>query len=155
LLYLKALDTGDPLHFASRVHLPANTRLEVRSRTSSGWSGESWWFLQPRDFIVRVRLREDESGVVDIYTKFVNSSSRSRVGSPELARLLREHTHKLKVEQVGKPGVAVLDPKAMKPTVFLRVALPESLRDRPPPDVPAKFFPTLVELTVGPRGSLP
>ena len=57
LIYLKALDTGDPLHFAWRVHLPANSHLEVRSRTGSGWSGGFWSGSSPTDFIARVRLR--------------------------------------------------------------------------------------------------
>ena len=155
LVYLKALDTGDPLHFAWRVHLPAKTHLEVRSTTGSGWSGGSWSGSDPMDFIARVRLRADESGMVNVYTKSVHGSSRSGVGGPGLARLLRERARELKVDQVGKPGVATLDPKAKKPTVLLRVALPESLRDRSPPDLPAQVFPTLVELTVGPPGSLP
>jgi hypothetical protein len=155
LIYLKALDTGDPLHFAWRVHLPARTHLEVRSRTGGGWAGGSWSSTDPMDFIARVRLREDEQGVVNVYTKLISGSSRSGIGSPVLARLLRERAGELKVEQVGKPGVATFDPKAKKPTVLLRVALPEALRDKPPPDVPAEFFPDLVELTVGPPGSLP
>jgi hypothetical protein len=107
------------------------------------------------DFIARVRFREDEQGMVNVYTKFANGSSRSGIGSPGLARLLRERSRELNVEQVGKPGVAVLDPKAMKPTVLLRVALPESLRDTPQHDLPAQFFPNLFELTVGLPGSLP
>src|SRR5262245_17654443 len=79
LIYLKALDTGDPLHFAWRVHLPAKTDLEVRSRTGSGWSGGSWSCSDPTDFIARVRFRVDEQGVVHVYTKSINSSSRSGI----------------------------------------------------------------------------
>ena len=154
LIYIKALDTGDPLHFAWRVHLPAKTHLEVRARAGGGWTGDSWSSSDPMDFIARVRFREDEQGVMNVYTRFAHGSSRSGVGGPELARLLREHARELKVEQVGKPGVAVLDPKGKTPTVLLRVALPESLRDKPLPDLPAPFFPNLVELTVGPPGSL-
>src|SRR5262245_29325744 len=90
LIYLKALDTGDPLHFAWRVHLPARTHLEVRSRTGNGWSGSSWSGSDPTDFIARVRFREDEQGVVNVYTKFDDGSSRSGIGGPGLARLLRE-----------------------------------------------------------------
>src|SRR5262249_50752170 len=131
LIYLKALDTGDPLHFAWRVPLPAKTNLEGRSRTGSGWSGGTWSGSDPMDFIARVRFREDEQGMMNVYTKFVGGSSRSGIGSPGLARLLREHARELIVEQVGKPGVAVLDPKARTPTVLLRVALPGSLRDKP------------------------
>lgn len=155
LIYLKALNTGDPLHFAWRVHLPAKTHLDVRSKTVNGWSRGSWSCSAPKDFIARVRLREDDQDVVYIYTKFVDGSSQSGVGSPGLARLLREHASELKVEQVGKPGVAVLDPKAKTPKILLRVVVPDSLRDKLPPDLPARFFPNLVELTVGPPGSFP
>src|SRR5690349_2510660 len=56
LVYLKALDTGDPLHFAWRVHLPASTNLEVRCSTGNGWSGGSWSGSAPTDFIARVRF---------------------------------------------------------------------------------------------------
>jgi hypothetical protein len=155
LIYLKALDTGDPLHFAWRVHLPANSKLNVRSRTGSGSSGGAWLCLHPMDFIARVRFREDREGMVNVYTKFSPGSSQSGIGPPGLARLLRERARELNVEQAGKRGVAVLDPKATKPTVILRVALPESLRQKPPPDLPAQFVPNIVEMTVGPPGSLP
>ena len=103
----------------------------------------------------RVRFREDERGLMNVYTRFAHGSSRSGIGSPGLARLLREHARELKVEQVGKPGVVVLDPNAKKPTVLLRVALPELLRAKPPPDLPAQFSPNLIELMVGPPGTLP
>ena len=89
------------------------------------------------------------------YTKSVDSSSRSGIGSAGLARLLREHARELEVEQAGRPGVAVLDPKLTKPTVLLRVAVPESLRAERPSDLPDPSFPNLVELTIGPPGSLP
>jgi hypothetical protein len=155
MVYLKALDTGDPLHFAWRVHVPANTNLEVRSKTGSGWSGGSWSSSAPEDFIARVRFREDEQGGVAVYTKLANSSSRSNLGSHELARMLREHARELKVAQVGRSDVAVLDPKATKPTVLLRVSLPDSLREKAPAEVLTQFFPNVVELTVGLPGTLP
>jgi hypothetical protein len=152
LIYLKALDTGDPLHFAWRVHLPAKTRMDLRS--GSGRSGLRGLIScsDPTDFIARVRLREDEPGHMSVYTKIMGGSSRSGIGSTGLARLLREHVQELMVEQVGKHGVVAIDPKAKKPTTLLRVALPESLGTKPAPGLD---FPNLVELTIGPRGSLP
>jgi hypothetical protein len=155
LIYLKALDTGDPLHFAWRVHLPANANLKLQSRSVNGWSGGSWSGSAPMDFIARVRFREDEQGMVNVYTRYVGSSSRSSIGSPMLARLLRDHARELKVEQAGTSGVATLDPNMKKPMVLLRLALPESLHDELPSDLPSPFLPNLMELSIGPPGSLP
>ena len=155
LVYLKALDTGDPLHFAWRVHLPAKTHLDFRCRRANGSTAGSWVCSTPTDFIARVRFRVDDQGVVDVYTRFLGASSRSGGGNPGLARLLREHARELKVEQVGASGVAAFDPTEKKPRVLLRVVLPDSLRRKPPPDLSAHFLQYLVELRVGPPGSLP
>lgn len=155
MVYVKALDTGDPLHFAWRIHLPAMATVETRSVIGHGWSGGSTWSASPTDFIARVRFRDDEQGVMNVYTRFANGSSRAGVGNSALARVLRESMRDLTIDQAGKSGVAVIDPKAKAPTVLLRIALPKSLQDTASPKLPAELVPNLFEWMFGPRGSLP
>lgn len=154
LIYIKALDTGEPLHYAWRVHLPANINLTVQAQmgggsSSSGMRGTS----KPEDFIARVRIREDAPNQVHVYKKFGGGSSYSGYSNPELARLLREHAHEMKVEQLGLSGATTIDPNAPKPTVLLRVGIPDALR---PHDLP-KWLDSanLVEVSLGAPGTLP
>ncbi|MHB1561332.1 MAG: hypothetical protein ACYC61_28125 [Isosphaeraceae bacterium] len=150
MVYLKALDTGDPLHFAWRVHLPAAADLNVRCRTGNGIGmEESWSLAAPTDLIARVRLGENESGRVGFYTRpYVGNVLW--LDSPVLVQLLREHTSELKVEQAGKLGAVMLDPNSKQHTVLLCVTMPESWRDKARRDLPDLSSTTLVEMTVGP-----
>src|SRR5689334_110913 len=64
-VYIRALDMGEPLHFAWRVYLPPNYTLVVRNLTGNGSSGSSTsWSLNPVEFIARVRFRKDEQGLM-------------------------------------------------------------------------------------------
>ena len=153
LIYIKAIDTGDPLHFAWRVHLPANINLKIQTRTGGGSSSNASWRSSADDFIARVRLREDEPDQVHVYTKFAGGGGYSGFGSPALARLLREHGRDLKVEQLGRSGAPTLDPNAPNPTILLRLGLPETLRS---PDLPGWIDPAMfVEVSIGAPGSFP
>jgi hypothetical protein len=79
-VHLCAIPTGEPLHFAWRVYLPANcpARFHVKAGGFTGHSGASRG--QPQEFIARVRFREDENGVLNVYSKFVGGSRRMGVG---------------------------------------------------------------------------
>lgn len=150
LIYIKALDTGDPLHFAWRVYLPGKISLKVQTRMG-GTSSSSGSHSDPQDFIARVRLREEAPNQVRVYTKFAGGGGAMGYDSPELARFLREHAHDLKVEQLGRTATATIDPGAPKPTVVVRIGLPDALR---PPDLPKWIDPAnLVEISIGSPGS--
>ena len=60
-VYLRALDTGEPLHFAWRVYLPPHYQFAMRTNSGSmSMSSNS----TAQEFIARVRFREDDQGMV-------------------------------------------------------------------------------------------
>src|SRR4051794_9503403 len=74
-VYIRAVDTGEPLHYAWRIYLPPNYTLIVRNRTGYGSSGSSTsWSLNSVEFLARVRLRKDEQGLMHVYTHFDGGS---------------------------------------------------------------------------------
>jgi hypothetical protein len=147
-IHVQALDTGDPLHFAWRVFLPANypeawhaTRGGTGNRTSA----------KPTEFIQRVRLRPNDQGKMQIYTRGSFSSSLANQGHEALNDLLRGRWNKLKVERIGGPSTAVIDPS--QAVVFLRLTLPEDLADEArsklPENAQRECFPVVYELSLG------
>ncbi len=123
-LHLRAVETGGPLHFAWHLYLPPNYLLVVK--TASGGSS-STVSSEPRDFIARVRFREDDAGRLQVHTSFGSSSGRSSLGDRPLADLLRGRWSGILVERPGVAETAVIEPG--KPTVLLRLTLPEDLRE--------------------------
>ena len=153
LIYLKALETDDPLHFAWRVHLPGKINLKVKTRMG-GSSSNSGWHSDPQDFIARVRLREEAPNQVRVYTKFAGGGGSTGYDSPELARFLRERANELKAEQAGRTETAAINPNAAKPTVLVHIGLPAGAPR--PPDLPGWIDPAnLVEVSIGAPGAFP
>lgn len=151
-----ALDTGEPLHFAWRVYLPPNYTRDVRYRSGIGSSGSSSGGPSPNsdEFIARVRLRADDQGLVNIYTRFGNMSSRSGIGDRALSDLVRKHGDQLLVEQLGASGMSVLDPKDS--AVLLRLSLPEPLTAEAQKVLSPQgksSVPLLYEVEIGPKAS--
>lgn len=149
-LYIGALETGEPLHFAWRVYLPPHYRLELRY---TGGSRSSSSHAAAVDSIARVRLREDEQGLWHVYTQFPGGGSRSQLDGPPLAALLRQHWKEIEVQQLGAGGPVALDANQSAQLLRLRLpphvqetaqtALPEATRER--------LVPVLFELHVGPK----
>ncbi len=131
-VHVLALDTGDPLHFAWRVYLPANyqANLQRTGGSSSSWSSD------PQEFIARVRFLEDEQGVLNVYTSFKGGSSRASVGGPELAELLRGRWEEIQVEQLGAVEMAAIAPD--QSARLLRLTLPETLEQEALEKLPAR-----------------
>lgn len=154
-VYVRALDTGDPMHFAWRVYLPPNYPYEVRS---SGWGGGSM-SSNPgggaaQEFIARVRFRPDDQGRLDCYTKFAGGASRGSIGTPEVGTLLRRRWSKLHVETLGTSGAAIIDPK--KPATLVRLTLPPELQSEWKAALGGGGLdhPALLTLRFGPPGSV-
>jgi hypothetical protein len=151
-VYVRALDTGEPLHFAWRIYLPAKSK----QRWSSHWAGSSSTSTTssntPSEFVGRLRFRQDEQGRLELYERLSNTSSRMTFGDQALAELLRDRWDKVRVEQLGSPRLAVLDPD--QPAVFLRLTLPEDLqeeaRKKLPPFTVTQYVPILFEWDFGP-----
>ncbi|MDR3633296.1 MAG: hypothetical protein P4L84_05620 [Isosphaeraceae bacterium] len=147
-IYIRALDTGEPFHFAWRVYLPPNYQLEIRHDGSSSSS----WSTSATEFIARVRIREDERGVLNIYTHFSGTSGRSSFGDASLAEFLRVHGREVQIEQLGGNEVDVVDPK--QTASFLRLTFPGTLskeaQEKLSPHA-RSFYPKLFQLEFGPK----
>jgi hypothetical protein len=126
-VHVRAIPTGEPLHFAWRVYLPANypARVHVSTGHSSAHGGGSR--SQPQEFIARVRFREDENGVLHVYSKFANGSSRMGVGDRAFATLLRGRWNKVVPEQLGANGLVAIEPD--RTMTLLRLRLPEDIQE--------------------------
>jgi hypothetical protein len=152
-VYIRSLDTGEPLHYAWRIYLPPNYTLKVRKRSGNGSSGESSsWSRDSQEFIARVRFRKDEQGLMNVYTHFHNASSMGGVGDHAVTELLTAHLHEIRVEQLGSSGVVVVEPD--RSAVLLRMSLPDELdgeaREGQSPQG-SKPDPVLFEMEFGPK----
>jgi hypothetical protein len=118
--HVRAMETGDELHFAWRVYLPAgfNARWE--------YSGGSSWSSGPREFIARVRLREDERGRLFVFIKGGGGSSRLALGDEQLADLLRDRWDEVRVEQLAADDVVTVE--ADEVATLLRLTLSDDLK---------------------------
>jgi hypothetical protein len=125
-VHVRALETGEELHFAWRVYLPAapNLRWKCSSGGSSCYSCYS--SSGATDFIARVRVRENEQGRFDVFTKQPSGSGRMGLGDEQLADLLRDRWKEVRVEQLGVDGVAVID--ANEVSTLLRLTLSDDLK---------------------------
>jgi hypothetical protein len=152
--HFRALETGDPLHFAWRIYLPANYTAKWRSRESGMGSGIS---TSPQEFIARVRLREDEEGNWSVYQAFHGGSSRGSLGGKVLNDLLRRSADKLLVEQLGAKATATVGPD--ESAVLLRLSLPKEMQAEAgrtlPPHEQSRFIPDLFLLEFGPEKPKP
>jgi hypothetical protein len=126
-VHLRAFPTGEPLHFAWRVYLPASYPARVRVRTGQSSSDTSGSRSQSLEFIARVRFREDENGVLNVYWKFAGYGIRGAVGDRAFATLLRGRWNEVEVEQHGADGQVGLDPDRL--ITLLRLRLPADLQE--------------------------
>ncbi len=153
-VYVLAVDTGEPLHYAWRVYLPPNYR---RILTDGSGSRSTGWSSGADEFIARVRIREDDRGQLELYYHFSGGSSRMGFGNKSLADFLRGRWDEVHVEQLGAGEVAVIDPG--RSAVLLRLTLPESMRDEArrklAPYTAERQIPVLLNLQLGPTAPKP
>jgi hypothetical protein len=150
LVYLRAVETGEPFHYAWRVYFPPNYNQAISISNGMKSSGSS---STASEFLSRVRLRPDNLGVIQVFTHFANGSSSSSIGGPQLAELLRGRWDKVRVEQLGSPDVAVLKPDHH--AVVLRLTLPDDLiaeaKTKLSPNDQKQCVPVLFEVHLGPN----
>jgi hypothetical protein len=153
-LYVKALETEAPLEFAWRVYVPKNYNFTLTQRPDSGASVVT---IDPSEYIARVRIRHDDSGMFRIYQHFGSGSQLVDGEDKPLAELLRGRWDELRVEQLGAHKVAVIG--ADEHAVLLRVTLPEELqrkaREKFSAEDLVRYVPVLFELDLGPTASVP
>jgi hypothetical protein len=153
-VHVLALDTGEERSYAWRVHFPANYKRIIRD---GGGSGSTSWASSPVDDLARLRIRENQQGQLEYYTRFPGTSGRMSLGDTSLADFLRGRWGQLRVEQLGVGELAVIAPG--KPATLLRLSMPDAMADEArktltPSDV-ARYVPTVIELNVGPKSEKP
>ena len=149
-VHVRALETGEPLHFAWRIYLPPHYQMIIRDQNGGRSTSSS---SESAEFIARVRIREDGKGGLELYRRFSNGSSRGGFADQTLAELLRGRRDKVVVEQLGADDLATLGPD--EPAVLLRLSLPKEMEAEAraklsPGLVEEDDFPTFYELNLGP-----
>ena len=144
---IRAIETGEPLHFAWRVYIPPNYRQIVSSAQDSSES----WSAASQQFIARVRFRLDEQGILRVYRRFSGGSNYSTLGDRHLGDLLKSGWDQIEAAQLGKDEVVSL--AVGDPAVLLRLTLPPEMEEAAGQVLPAglqqAFVPVLYELRLG------
>ncbi len=156
-IHVLALDTGEPMHFAWRVYLPANYELIPRGRGSGVVSASPPSECPSRELILRVRFREDAGGRLNLYQVNEGSSSRGAFGHQSLSKVLHGRFDKVLVEQLGTPNLVSVG--ADEPLNLLRLKLPadmdaEMIREMSPSER-ASYNSEFFELSFGPEPKRP
>ncbi len=151
-MHVRALETGEELHFAWRVYSPAGYNC-------SWWNnggGSGWQTTDAEEAVVRVRLREDDDGVLRVFVKEVGGSCFLTLGNRQVTDLLRDRWDEVELEQLGSDGVAVVD--ADEVTTLLRLSLSDDLKwefDRKlGADYAQRFQRALLHVRFGPEEAL-
>jgi hypothetical protein len=156
-VYVGAIETGEPLHFAWRVYFPPKYNQIVTARVGRVASTRNTSSTPSLDFIARVRIREDTQGVLQLNTRFAGGGSQIGLGDKTLAELLRGRWDKIRVEQLGAAGLSVVEPD--KSAVLLRLTLPGDLRDEARKKLSAyaidQCIPEMFSLKIGPEAMNP
>ncbi|MCO6455247.1 MAG: hypothetical protein J5I93_08095 [Pirellulaceae bacterium] len=137
-LHVRAVPTGEPLHWAWHIYVPDNYHMQLRSEIGTGTSSSHGYFQNEgyRD-LARVRLRKLD-GVWQIWEKLHGGSSYSYGLGEEIERQL-DQFEKLRVEQLGEDKLQVSDGQEV--LTLLRISAPS--------DTPGQPDTTVVVLRVG------
>src|SRR5690348_13487925 len=78
LVHVLALPTNEPWHFAWRFYYPPKSQRILRGRNSgsTSWSGSG----QGEQFLARVRFRQNDEGLMQVFARFGSGSSLSGFG---------------------------------------------------------------------------
>ena len=139
-VHVKAIDTGEPLHFAWHCYFPPNTKMQW----STGSGGSSSWSSQAVQCIVRVRFHKDKSGEMRVYQKYHGGSS---FGSLHVGSAF-ERPEELEIEQLGTDKLVTFSPN--ESIVFLKLTATEDLQKKVPKYLrKSRVFPVLYQLKFG------
>jgi hypothetical protein len=150
-IHVRAINTGEELHFAWRIYAPAGARVKWQYDSGSGTSMNS----EPSQAIARVRLRQQEDGSVHVFIKRGGGASRMQLGDQEFGRVLREHWSEIEVEQLAVDEVVALEVDEV--VTLLRLTLPEAVmqeaEQRVRPEVVRRFRSSLLSIRFGTDGA--
>lgn len=120
--YVRALETGDPLHFAWRCYFPANYPYSFSDSAGSGLETST---STATEFVLRIRYRCDERGQWHHFKKLSTGTSAGNLGNQRFSQFLSAHWKRLRVERLGERGVEELPENA--PATLLRFSVPDDL----------------------------
>lgn len=141
-VHIKAIDTGEPLHFAWHCYFPPNYKA-VWSR-GSGWSSSQ--HRDSREFVARVRFGKDELGVPSVFQRYDSGGTYGGLN----AEFILDHASEIQVEQIGVDRSVAFG--SNESVVVLRLTVPEKLRKTARKKLRwLKDSPVLFELTLGPN----
>lgn len=152
-VWVSALETGDPMHFAWRVYLPANHHFRVRHQGGSSSSNRP----DSAEFVARVRFRMSDSGHLQVYGHYGSGSHLGSRGSGEVAQFIQQHWERFQIEQLGSEGAVSLEPTDS--ATLLRITVPDDLqaemRELLSPHASSEFVPEYFAVHLGPSRSNP
>lgn len=163
-VHVMALDTGEPLHFAWRLYLPADYGLVPRGTLPDSVSvspapvgGSPAPSFPSRELIVRVRFRESAEGRLNLYKTHEHGSDRTQFGTVSLAKVLHDRFDKVLVEQLGTR--APVSVGVDEPLDLLSLRLPadieaDYLKEMSPAER-AKYNPQFFQFFFGPDAKQP
>ena len=153
-VYIQALETDDPMHFAWRIYYPPNYKQMLQN--GNGFGGTRW-SSGSSEFIARVRFRPNESGYMEVYTRFAGGSSR---GGFEIGSSLNCSSiigTRFTSNSWLATGLTELEPD--ESAVLLKLSLPEEIeaqaRKTLSPSMQKSFIPVVYELGLGPKTAKP
>src|SRR5690606_28566834 len=81
--HVVALRTGEPLHFAWQIYVPANLKLAMETRGQGGGTSSMSGSGSEAEFhLVRVKFRKEGPGQWRVWFKWINGSGLLSVGNP-------------------------------------------------------------------------
>lgn len=146
-VYVQAIATQEPLEFAWRIYIPANYPMNIQTGRHGGGSISP----TPRDFIARVRFRE-EDGNLHVYVRYSGSHGGWVLGDEIFASVLHNAWDRIQVQQLGTDHVAIIEPG--QTIDLLRLIAPEDIYQDAAKGLASldrqAFFPDLFKMRLGP-----
>jgi hypothetical protein len=117
-MHVVAIPTGDPLHFAWQVYVPAICGLRWKaSYGNGGTGGSSSGNAEPYFDLLRVRIRERKDGSPEIWFKRRSGSSLVSV-SPRDVEMIKQG--EATIEQLAAEQTAVVDSQQVYTLLWVR-----------------------------------
>lgn len=146
-VHVRAIPTGEKLHFAWRVYVPAGFQMKLKYGSGSGTT----MYSSAHQFIIRARFQEYKDGTFQVFIKRGGGASLSQLGDQDLANLLHERWDEVQVEQLGVKDVTVIE--ADEIAHLLRLTLPDDLQQQAEetvrPSVMRQFKTGLLDIRFG------
>lgn len=147
-MHVRGVETGEELHFAWRLYLPAGFSYQVHFG-DPGYAGST--SVDAAESVSRVRFYEDEEGVLNMFTACAGFSSTRQLGNAEFADLLRDRWDEVRVDQLGADRTVIADEH--EAVALLRLTLSDDLKRDLPPELDdaskKKFQSALLDLRIG------